>query len=231
MSELKEVTLTVDGACLGNGQDQTRAAAAAILEYKGRKRAAASYIGPSTNQRAEIIAAAIALESLKEPCSVTLRSDSRYVVETMKGNFRRKTNLDCWQRLDEAAQAHQVNYIWVKGHDGDPDQEAADKLAKAVATLGDVTELMLTETIERLNNVITPALREAVTEGLRYLAGKCDGARHRDGVGFNKFDADFGHSLAAENNLSAREFAAGRKLLQRYRSQLVTYKPALAAIL
>ena len=81
-AERKQVTITTDGACLGNGQDQTRAAAAAILEYQGHKRAIACYIGSSTNQRAEINAAAFALspgaasrddESLTErmrvPCS------------------------------------------------------------------------------------------------------------------------------------------------------------------
>lgn len=143
----KHVTITTDGACLGNGQDQTRAAAAAILEYQGHKRAIACYIGSSTNQRAEITAAAFALESLKEPCTVILRTDSRYVVETMTGKFKRRTNLDCWQRLDEAATPHEITYEWVRGHDGDPDQEAADKLARSTARLGQATELMLTETV------------------------------------------------------------------------------------
>jgi len=64
MSERKLVTITADGACLGNGQAQTRAAAAAILNYQGRRRAVAEYIGESTNQRAEIIAVARGLESL-----------------------------------------------------------------------------------------------------------------------------------------------------------------------
>ncbi len=109
-AERKQVTITTDGACLGNGQNETRAAAAAILEYQGHKRAIGCYIGPSTNQRAEITATAFALESLKEPCTVILRTDSRYVVETMTGNFKRRSNLDCWQRLDEAATTHEITY-------------------------------------------------------------------------------------------------------------------------
>ncbi len=141
-AERKQVTITTDGACLGNGQNETRAAAAAILEYQGHKRAIGCYIGPSTNQRAEITAAAFALESLKEPCTVILRTDSQY---------KRRTSLDCWQRLDEAATPHEVTYEWVRGHDGDPDQEAADKLARSTARLGEATELMLTETVQRLN--------------------------------------------------------------------------------
>ena len=73
---------------------------AAILEYSGRRRAVACYIGASTNQRAEMIAAAFALESLKEPCRVILRTDSQYVVETMNGTFKRKSNLELWDKRD-----------------------------------------------------------------------------------------------------------------------------------
>ncbi len=227
----KQVTITADGACLGNGQKETRAAVAASLEYQGHKRAIACYIGPSTNQRAEITAAAFALESLKEPCTVILHTDSRYVVDTMTGKFKRRTNLDCWQRLDEAATPHETTYEWVRGHDGDPHQEAADKLARSTARLRKATELMLTETVQRLKHTITPALRDAVSQGLRYLAGHCDGARHRDGVGFNKFDAEYGHTLAAKETLNAMQIAAGRKLLRRYSNQLAIYSPALVAIL
>jgi len=115
----KHVVITVDGACLGNRQpENTRAAAAAILNYQGHRRAVGEYIGHSTNQRAEIIAAAIGLESLKERCYVTLRTDSRYVTETMQGHFRRKTNFDCWERLDAAKGPH---VVWFKGSSGSED--------------------------------------------------------------------------------------------------------------
>lgn len=227
----KLVKLTVDGACPGNGQAQTRAAAAAILNYEGRRRAVAEYIGPGTNQKAEIIAAACGLEALNQPCQVILRSDSRYVVETMNGRFRRKSNLDCWTRLDNAAQQHEVTYEWIKGHNGDPEQEAADTIARAVAELGEVKPIILTETIERLNNHLTPALRDAVIQGLRYLANACDGARKRDSAGFNKYDAELGHRLAEKNFLSAREIATGRDLLRRYRAQLSIHDPTIVAII
>jgi len=146
----KIVNITVDGACLGNGQAQTRAAAAAILNYDGHRRGVAEYIGPGTNQKAEILAAACGLEALNQPCRVILRSDSRYVVETMNGRFRRKSNRDAWARLDTAAQRHQVTYEWIKGHNGDPEQEAADMIARTIAELGEVKPIILTETIERL---------------------------------------------------------------------------------
>lgn len=227
----KLVTITVDGACLGNGQIQSRAAAAAILNYQGHQRAVAEYIGQSTNQRAEILSAACALEALIEPCQVILRSDSRYVVETMNGKFRRKSNLDCWARLDAAAQQHEITYQWIKGHNGDPEQEAADTIARTIAQIGEVKPIILTEAIERLNNHVTPALREAIIKGLRYLANACDGARKRDSAGFNKYDADLGHRLAAKDSHTPREIAMARDLLRRYAAQLIRHDPTLVAII
>jgi ribonuclease HI len=227
----KLVIITADGACLGNGRENTRAAAAAILEYSGRRRAVACYIGASTNQRAEMIAAAFALESLKEPCQVILRTDSQYVVETMNGTFKRKSNLELWDRLDKAAAQHEVSYQWIRGHNGNPEQEAADKIARSTAKVGEPNPLVLSEAVARLENNYTPALREAVTSGLRYLASHCDGARDRDGIGFSKFDADFGHTLASKAFLSPRDVASGRRLLLRYQRQLNAFNPSLAAIL
>ena len=164
----KLVIITVDGACLGNGQSQLepRAAAAAILNYHGRRRAVAEFIGQGTNQRAEVIAAALGLESLKEPCTIIIRSDSQYVVRTMKGEFKRRTNLDLWARLDRAAQPHIVTYEWVKGHNGDSEQEAADKTARATAELGRIDDVMLTELAQRLEN---EDLMSAVAKGLEQI--------------------------------------------------------------
>ena len=227
----KIVTITVDGACLGNGQTQSRAAAAGILNYRGHRLAVAEYIGQSTNQRAEILSAACGLEALKEPCQVTLRSDSRYVVETMKGKFRRKSNLDCWKRLDAATQQHEITYEWIKGHNGDPEQETADTIARTTAEIGEVKPIILTEAIERLNNHVTPALCDAVIRGLQHLATACDGALKRDSAGFNKYDAELGHRLAAKRSLTPREIKTGRTLLQRYRAQLSSFDPTLVAII
>jgi ribonuclease HI len=232
-NQSKLVFITVDGACLGNGQSHTRAAAAGILNYQGRRRAVAEFIGESTNQRAEIIAAALGLETLTESCTVIIRSDSKYVVHTMNGEFKRRTNLDLWSRLDHAAERHTVTYEWVKGHNGDPEQEAADKLARATAELGATNDTLLIEMAHQLqnDNSITPVLRKAVAEGLAYLANDCDGARKRDGVGFDKFDTDLGHRLANKELLTDKDFAVSRRLLRRYVAQLATYNPTIAAII
>jgi ribonuclease HI len=140
---MKKVTIVCDGSSLGNGRGNTRAAAVALLGFKGIWRAVGEYLGNATNQQAEIAAASIGLENLKEPCIVTLMSDSRYVVETMGGTWKRKTNHDWWRRLDSASKQHQVTWQWIKGHDGHVVQEVADDLARKVATQGRVDQEML----------------------------------------------------------------------------------------
>src|SRR4051794_12885329 len=106
---LKHVKIYCDGSSLSNGSTSSRAAAVALLGYKGVWRAVGEYLGVATNQQAEIVAAAVGLEALLEPCEVEVFSDSRYVVETMCGRFRKKTNQQWWQRLDRAAEKHSVN--------------------------------------------------------------------------------------------------------------------------
>jgi len=147
---MKQVTIVCDGSSLGNGRGQTRAAAVAVLGFKGFWRAVGEYLGNATNQQAEIAAAAVGLENLKEPCTVTVMSDSRYVVETMGGTWKRKTNHDWWKRLDTAAKKHQITWKWVKGHDGHDVQEVADSMARKMAELGFVDEALLDEAVAEL---------------------------------------------------------------------------------
>src|SRR5258707_14278754 len=98
----KLVTVFCDGSSLGNGRDEARAAAGALLGYQGLRRAFGAYLGRATNQQAEIVAAALGLEALKETWRVRGFTDSRYVIETMKGKFRRKTNHEWRKSLDES---------------------------------------------------------------------------------------------------------------------------------
>ena len=142
---MKEVTIVCDGSSLGNGRDNPRAAAVAVLGYKGYWRAFGEYLGSATNQQAEIAAAEIGLKQLTEPCKVKVLTDSRYVVETMTGNFRKKTNLEWWTKLDKEASRHQIKWEWVKGHAGHEVQEVADSMARRIAELGRVDETILDE--------------------------------------------------------------------------------------
>lgn len=96
----------------------------------------------TTNNRMELMAAIRALEALTEPCRVRLTTDSVYVqkgISEWMANWKRKgwktankkpvKNVDLWQRLDLAAQLHEVEWLWVKGHSGHPENEWADRLA------------------------------------------------------------------------------------------------------
>jgi ribonuclease HI len=152
LKSLKKVTIFCDGSSLGNGQTSSRAAAVALLGYQGVWRAVGSYLGQATNQQAEVVAAAIGLETLREPCQVQLFTDSRYVVETMSGRFRRKTNHEWWQRLDQASARHKVTWQWTRGHDGHVVQEAADRAARRIAAEGRVDDDILRDAIDKVGN-------------------------------------------------------------------------------
>lgn len=150
---MKRVTAVCDGSSLGNGGEAARAGAAAILEFRdaaGRahRRAVGEYLGCATNNQAEIVAACIALESLREPCEVRLVTDSRYVVETLRGNFRRKMNHEFWARLDRAAAPHRVSWEWTRGHAGHPEQERCDRAAREIAAAGAVADEVLARAVE-----------------------------------------------------------------------------------
>lgn len=144
---MKNVTIVCDGSSLGNGKGNPRAAAVAVLGFKGLWKAFGEYLGNATNQQAEIAAASLGLENLKEPCRVRLLSDSRYVVETMGGTWKRKTNHDWWKRLDKAAGKHEIEWQWVKGHSGHEIQEIADKAARKIAAAGAVDVEMLDDMV------------------------------------------------------------------------------------
>lgn len=159
---MKSVTIFCDGSSLGNGREETRAAAVALLGYQGLWRAFGIYLGKATNQQAEIAAAALGLEALTEPCQVRLHTDSRYVVETMSGRFRRKTNHEWWKQLDEASARHKVDWQWSKGHAGHVIQEAADRAARKIAALGHVEPSVLQDAVDRVG--VTEPETEVVNE-------------------------------------------------------------------
>ena len=140
---MKTVEIHTDGSCLGNPGP---GGWAAVLRHQGRERELAGGAALTTNNRMELMAAIMALEALTEPCQVTLQTDSQYVrqgiTEWMANWLRRnwKTaggdpvkNRDLWERLHAARQAHTIDWRWVKGHSGDPDNERVDLLAREAA--------------------------------------------------------------------------------------------------
>lgn len=133
------VTIYADASCLRNGAPDASAACGAVIIDRNRMelKLVAKYLPEaSTNQQAEILACVRALEELRRPCRVEILSDSMYVIDTMTGTHRMKTNRALWGRLVEASYGHHVTWRWTKGHDGMTFQEAADRLARAASTMG-----------------------------------------------------------------------------------------------
>ncbi len=134
------VTIYTDGGCKGNPGP---GGWGALLIYKGREREIYGGEPLTTNNRMELMAAIAALEALTRPCRVELHTDSQYlrngITEWIRGwkangwkTAAKKPvkNADLWQRLDAARQRHEVNWHWVRGHAGQPENERADRLAQ-----------------------------------------------------------------------------------------------------
>ena len=140
---MKEVSLYTDGACRGN---PGRGGWGAILVYGKYERELSGGEPETTNNRMELMAAIAGLSALKEPCAVTLYSDSKYLVDAYlqgwvhswrKQGWRRGRdelkNPDLWQRLYELSCGHEIKFVWVRGHNGHSYNERCDRLATAFA--------------------------------------------------------------------------------------------------
>jgi len=143
MNELKQIEIFTDGSCLGNPGP---GGYGAVLRYKQHIKELSGGFALTTNNRMELLAPIVALESLKEPCHVILTSDSQYMRQGITQwihNWKRKgwvtsaktpvKNVDLWQRLDKASEKHHIDWRWVKGHAGHPENERCDALAREAA--------------------------------------------------------------------------------------------------
>lgn len=127
------VRIYADASCSRNGAIDSSAGSGAVMLDQNRLeiKLVAKYLGQITNQQAEILACVIALAQLRRPCRVEIVSDSKYVIDTMTGRNRMRTNRPFWTRLVEECYGHHITWRWVKGHSGVPFQEVADRLARA----------------------------------------------------------------------------------------------------
>lgn len=136
---MSEVEAFTDGACLGNPGP---GGWAALLRAKGSERMVAGGEPATTNNRMELMAAIKALEALTRPCSVVLTTDSEYLrkgITEWLPQWKRRgwrtaarqpvKNQDLWERLEKAIAPHRIQWEWIKGHSGHPENERADALA------------------------------------------------------------------------------------------------------
>ena len=143
MTELQHVEMFTDGACKGN---PGKGGWGVLLRMGETEKELSGGELHTTNNRMELMAAIQGLNALKRPCRVTLSTDSRYVMDGLtkwihgwlKNGWRTADkkpvkNAELWQALLEAAKPHRVEWVWVKGHAGHPDNERADKLASDAA--------------------------------------------------------------------------------------------------
>ena len=141
---MKKIELYTDGACRGNPGN---GGWGAILVYQGVEKELSGGEAVTTNNRMELMAAIAGMEALKEPCQITLTSDSKYLtdainkgwLESWKKNGWRKSdksavlNVELWQKIDALLAIHKVEFVWVRGHAGHPYNERCDALATAYA--------------------------------------------------------------------------------------------------
>ncbi len=139
---LKHVDLFTDGACSGNPGP---GGYGTILRYNGNEKELSAGEESTTNNRMELTAVIVGLAALKETCDVTVYSDSKYVVDAIQKGWARSwkkngwrkadkkpaLNADLWDKLLTLLDIHEVRFVWLKGHDGHPENERCDRLAVA----------------------------------------------------------------------------------------------------
>lgn len=135
---MKKITLFSDGSALGNPGP---GGYGAILRYGDKERIISGGEAHTTNNRMELLGVIEGLRALKEPCDVTIISDSSYVIKGInewlegwvKRNFAKVKNPDLWQEYLRVSQPHQIHGVWVRGHNGHPENERCDVIAKEEA--------------------------------------------------------------------------------------------------
>ena len=137
---MKQVEIFTDGACSGNPGP---GGWGAVLRYGSAEKELSGGAADTTNNRMELSAVIAALSALKEPCKVTLTSDSKYVIDAVTKGWAKKwqangwvksdkkpaLNADLWEKLLALLEKHDVRFVWVKCHAGHPENERCDRLA------------------------------------------------------------------------------------------------------
>ena len=137
---MKKIEIFTDGACKGNPGP---GGWGAILRYNGIEKELSGGEKQTTNNRMELSAVLFALKALKEPCIITLTSDSKYVLDSItkgwvyswkkkgwkKSDGKPALNVDLWEQILEEVKKHEIEYVWIKGHACHPENERCDAMA------------------------------------------------------------------------------------------------------
>ncbi|MDG5815871.1 ribonuclease HI [Chitinispirillales bacterium ANBcel5] len=143
---MKKIKAYTDGACSGNPGP---GGYGVILKYNGHQKELSAGYSNTTNNRMELLGVIVALETLKEPCDVTVVTDSQYIVNAVQKGWARKwrsmgwmrnkkdpaLNPDLWEKLLKLLEKHNVTFEWVRGHNGHPENERCDELAVKAASM------------------------------------------------------------------------------------------------
>ncbi len=149
MFKLKEIIIYTDGACSGNPGP---GGYGCVLRYNKNRRELSGGFRKTTNNRMEIFAAVKGLEKLKYPCQVKLYSDSKYLVHAIEKGWAKRwkannwmrtknekaKNSDLWEKLLNLCRVHQIEFIWVKGHTANKENNRCDELAVKAASVSDL---------------------------------------------------------------------------------------------
>jgi len=148
---MKKIDIFTDGACSGNPGP---GGYGAVLKYGTAVKELSRGYKNTTNNRMELLGAIVSLGILKEPCEITLYSDSKYLVDAInkgwvygwkkknwvKSDGKKALNVDLWEQLLPLLQKHTVEFVWVKGHDGHPENERCDTLAVSAYQSGELID-------------------------------------------------------------------------------------------
>ncbi len=148
---MKIVNLYTDGACSGN---PGRGGYGVVILYNNNRKELSEGFKLTTNNRMEVLAAIKGLEELNQPCEVNLYSDSKYLVDAISKGWVKKwkannwmrnvkdkaVNVDLWIKLLELLDIHKVNFIWVKGHANNVENERCDQLARESILKGNLND-------------------------------------------------------------------------------------------
>ena len=149
--QMKSLDIYTDGACSGNPGP---GGYGVVMLYKSLRKELSQGYKKTTNNRMEVLAVIRGLEALKEPCQVTLYSDSKYVVDAVtkgwvkkwkannwiKADKKKALNIDLWERMLELLEKHKVIFVWVKGHADNVENERCDFLARQAIASGNLID-------------------------------------------------------------------------------------------